>query len=98
MENLEGARALFYYATEGIIVANEYGEIIQANPSAEKLFGYSPDELPGKKIESLIPRRFSEKHKSHRNGYNVNPHPRSMGIGMNLFGMKKDGTEFPVEI
>ena len=50
MENLEGARALFFYATEGIIITNDKGEINHVNPSAEKLFGYNKDELTGKKI------------------------------------------------
>lgn len=98
MDTLEGARALFFYATEGIIVADDKGTIRHVNPSAEKLFGYSKDELLEKKIEMLIPKRYSGKHEQYRNKYNTNPHPRSMGIGMDLHGMKKDGTEFPVEI
>lgn len=98
MENLEGARVLFYYATEGIFVADDKGIIRHVNPSAEKLFGYEKDELIGKKIEVLIPKRYSPNHEHLRNKYNANPHPRSMGMGMDLHGMKKDGTEFPVEI
>ena len=98
MENLEGSRALFHYATEGIIVADSKGEIQHINPSAEKLFGYQKGELIGKKVEILIPTRFSKNHEQHRNNYNKNPHSRSMGAEMELSGMKKDGTEFPVEI
>jgi PAS domain S-box-containing protein len=98
MESKEGLDALFLHATEGILVASENGEIIRINPSAEKLFGYEPGELLGKKIETLVPRRLTEKHVSSRNKYHENPHPRSMGAGMELNGLKKNGTEFPVEI
>lgn len=98
MESKEGLDALFMHATEGILVADEKGEIIRINPSAEKLFGYAHGELLGKKIEILVPKRLAGKHISHRDSYNQNPHPRSMGVGMELNGVKKDGTEFPVEI
>ncbi len=98
MESKEGSDALFQYATEGILVANENGEITRANPSAEKLFGYEIGELQGKKIELLVPKRLTAKHEGHRNKYGVQPHPRSMGAGMDLFGLRKDGSEFPVEI
>lgn len=97
MESKEGIDALFLYATEGILVVNEKGEIIRLNPSVEKLFGYEKSELIGKRIEVLIPKRFSA-HVRHREGYNENPHPRAMGAGMDLYGLKKDGTEIPVEI
>jgi PAS domain S-box-containing protein len=98
MESKEGIEALFLFATEGILVTNDKGEIIRINPSAEKLFGYEKDELNGKKIEILIPKRLTEKHTGHREKYSHAPHPRSMGMGMELHGLKKDGTEFPVEI
>lgn len=98
MESKEGADALFLYATEGILVVNQRGEIIRINPSAEKLFGYGKDELINKKIETLIPKRLSEKHVGQRDHYSQNPHARSMGSGMELFGLRKDGSEFPLEI
>ena len=97
-EGVEAIEALFLYATEGILIINEKGEIIKINPSAEKLFGYSKSELIGKRIEVLVPGRYSQKHERDRKNYNAHPHARSMGAGMNLFGLKKDGTEFPVEI
>jgi len=97
MESWQGIDALFLYATEGILITNERGEILRVNPSAGKLFGYAEDDLIGKKIEVLIPKRFS-KHQDHREKYNQNPHPRSMGAGMELYGLKKDGSELPVEI
>lgn len=98
MEGQEGIDALFLYATEGILVVNATGEITRVNPSAENLFGYEKGELVGKKIETLIPQRFAGRHMDHRDKYNENPHARSMGAGMELFGQKKDGSEFPVEI
>ncbi|MCD6068991.1 MAG: sensor histidine kinase [Bacteroidetes bacterium] len=97
MQTKEGLDALFLYATEGILITNEKGEIIRINPSAEKLFRYDKEELLGKKIEVLIPKRFSA-HERHREKYNENPHARSMGAGMELYGLRKDGTELPVEI
>lgn len=90
--------ALFRYATEGILVVNETGEIVRINPSAEKLFGYDLGELIGNKIEVLVPRQLAEKHQRHRDGFNVNPHARAMGSGFDLKGLRKDGSEFPVEI
>lgn len=95
MENLN---ALFYFATEGIIIADDRGIIVKANPSAEKIFGYDTDEFVGVKIEQLIPSRYKEKHISYREQYNESPHPRSMGKNMDLFARKKDNSEFPVEI
>ncbi len=98
MENKEGLDALFMHATEGVLVVNEMGEISRINPSAEKLFGYAEGELLGKKIESLVPERYADKHRGYRENYGQNPHARSMGAGLDLYGLKKDGSEFPVEI
>ncbi len=97
MQTKEGINALFLYATEGILITNAQGEIINANPSAEKLFRYENGELLGEKIEILIPSRFSA-HTRHREAYTENPHARAMGAGMELYGLRKDGTELPVEI
>ncbi len=90
--------ALFKHATEGIIVADKDASIIMVNPKAEELFGYKRVELIGSKIEQLIPSRYTTAHVDHRNRYMKNPHPRSMGIGMDLFARRKDNTEFPVEV
>jgi len=98
MDSKEGLHALFEYATEGILITNSKGEITKINPSAEKLFGYNSGELIGKKIETLVPQKYRGNHTNHRDSYNKNPHPRSMGKGMSLFGARKDGSEFPVEI
>src|ERR1041385_2157552 len=98
MNTKEGIEALFLYATEGILVVDERGEIIRINPSALRLFGYEEGDLAGKKVETLIPHRLSKIHEEHRGKYNHNPYARKMGIGIELFGLKKDGSEFPVEI
>jgi PAS domain S-box-containing protein len=97
-KDLEMLDALFQFATEGIIVVDTKGEIVMVNPKAEKLFGYSKDEITGQKIEVLIPARFRNEHVDHRNHYMEKPRPRSMGKGMDLFARKKDGGEFPVEV
>lgn len=98
LENDAGFRALFEFATIGIMVADEEGKIVMANPATEDLFGYKSAELIGDTVEKLIPDRFKPTHHQHREGYMRKPVARPMGIGMELFGQKKDGTEFPVEI
>jgi PAS domain S-box-containing protein len=95
---MESLQALFEYATEGIIIADKAGTIVRANPSSEKLFGYQKDELINQKVEVLVPTRFDHSHQKHREGYNKNPHPRAMGKGLDLFGKRKNGQEFPIEI
>src|SRR5581483_9856770 len=62
------------------------------------MFGYDKGELLNKKIETLVPRRYSNTHASHRQEFDKNPQPRSMGTGVELFGQRKNGTEFPVEV
>lgn len=96
--DMESLNALFYYSTEGIIIADKKGQIIKANPSSERLFGYGENELVGLTVEALIPSRFKERHVEHREGYNKSPHPRSMGKDMTLYAKRKDNSEFPVEI
>ncbi len=98
MEGKEVVEALFLHATEGILVTNGKGEIIRINPSAEKMFGYEKDELVGQKIEVLLPKRIAHAHVAHRDDFNKNPYPRSMGAGMDLFAKRKDDSEFSVEI
>ena len=82
----------------GILVADGDGRITAINPFALKEFEYSEDELIGKKIEVLIPQRFHHQHIQHRETYDENPQNRPMGLGMDLFGVRKDGAEFPVEV
>ncbi len=85
-------------APDGIIRVDTAGTITFANDQAAKLFGYDPRELPGKTIESLMPRRFRDMHVNDRAEYTANPRTRPMGVGLDLYGLRKDGTEFPVEI
>ena len=89
---------LFNQASIGIIIVNSEGVIIKSNHFLQNLFGYVEEELLGNKIEKLIPARFANTHHSHRHQYTQNPKQRPMGIGMDLFALHKDGSEFPVEI
>ena len=91
-------QALFDYATIGILITNSKGEIQSANKFIEHQFGYTEHELLGLKVEMLIPQRFKERHVHHRERHSNDPHSRPMGLGMELAGLKKNGTEFPVEV
>lgn len=90
--------ALFRNATEGILLTNSKGKIVLANPEVEKLFLYSAAELLGKDIEILIPKRYYHTHIGQRHQFMEKPVSRPMGHGFNLFGLRKDGSEFPVEV
>ncbi len=91
--------ALFNNAAIGIIIINSEGTILLVNQFAENQFGYLPGELIGEKIERLIPNRYREGHVKHRDDYHrYNPHSRPMGTGLDLYAIKKDATEFPVEV
>ncbi|MFN6038937.1 MAG: PAS domain S-box protein, partial [Bacteroidota bacterium] len=98
MDSIEGREALFEYANEGILVTNHNGELIRVNQSTEKMFGYERNELLNQKIEVLIPDRFRIKHVIFREDFHHSPNARGMGMGRELFGKRKDGSEFPVEI
>jgi PAS domain S-box-containing protein len=86
------------FAPDAIVGVMPTGEIVLVNQQAETLFGYTRDELIGKLVESLIPERFREVHPHHRNDYSHEPRTRPMGAGVELYAMRKDGTEFPAEI
>ena len=90
--------ALFNHASMGIVVVNSKGIILSVNPFALNLFCYTIDEIIDKPIEILIPNRFHHRHVDHREKYTQNPKSRPMGVGMDLFGIKKDGNEFPLEV
>ena len=90
--------ALFNHATIGIMTVDKTGTITLANPYALHQFGYAMDELRGQKIEVLIPSRFSHSHVKKRERYSEDPANRPMGLGLDLRGKRKDGSEFPVEI
>jgi PAS domain S-box-containing protein len=89
---------LFEFAPDAIVVVNSGGNIVRANKQAERLFGYSKDELSNTNHEILLPERFRKKHKKHRRTYMTDPHIRPMGTGLELYGRKKDGSEFHVDI
>lgn len=90
--------SLFENATEGILLTNRSGEIVLANPAAEKMFGYAVNELTGQRIELLVPHRFHGGHEKMREGFYKAPQNRSMGSGRDLYARRKDGSEFPVEV
>ncbi len=90
--------SLLNFAPDAMVVVSKEGIIIIVNNETEKLFGYNRNELLGKELEILLPQSMIEKHKKHRTTYFHSPKVREMGVGLELFGKKKDGTEFPVEI
>ncbi|MGA9673214.1 MAG: PAS domain S-box protein, partial [Terracidiphilus sp.] len=89
---------LFEISPDAIFVTDRDGTIHDANPRATKLFGYTHEELTGMKVDDLVPERLRERHPNHRENYNAHPRERQMGAAMELFGLRKDGTEFPVDI
>lgn len=94
----EAFREVFQSMTEGIVVIDEEGNILVVNKVAEEMFGYDKDELTGQNLEVLLPERFRGGHTKHRMSFKDNPSPRRMGFGRDLSAVKKNGTEFPVEI
>ena len=89
---------LFDVAAEGLVVVGLDGKIVLYNPRLSEMFGYGPHELDDQPIEILLPEAFRQIHARHRAVYSKHPVKRSMGIGMDLRGLRKDGTIFPLEI
>lgn len=85
-------------APDGIIIVTKDGAIAFANSRALEMFGYQQGELLDRPIETLVPERYHDVHLGHRADYVADPHTRPMGVGLELYGLRKDGTEFPVEI
>jgi PAS domain S-box-containing protein len=90
--------SLFDSAPDAVVIVDEGGLVVLINSQAEKLFGYSKDELVGKAMEILMPQHFRAGHQKHRGDFAKDPRARAMGAGQNLFAKAKNGREFPVEI
>jgi PAS domain S-box-containing protein len=85
-------------APNGMVMIDGVGKIVLVNAQIEKSFGYTRDELLGQQIETLVPERFHAHHPAYRDGFIAHPTARPMGSGRDLYGLRKDSSEFPVEI
>ena len=88
--------AIFNHSTEAIVIADERADILHANPTALRLFGYTLSELINKNVSTLVPHEYKGVHEKHVHKYSNNPHPRPMAGGMELFGLTKSGKKIPI--
>ena len=98
IQNEKRFRGLLEAAPDGMVIVDAEGMIVMVNAQMEKLFGYSRADVIGKRVELLVPARFRDIHPFHRTQYAKNPRVRSMGADLELYGLRSNGTEFPVEI
>jgi PAS domain S-box-containing protein len=92
------AKTLLDLAPDATVVVDASGRVVFANAQTERTFGYAPSDLVGRPVEALLPERFREAHPRHRQQFASKPRLRPMGAGLSLYGLRKDGREFPVEI
>lgn len=88
-------RALLESAPDSMVIVNQAGIIVLVNEQTERVFGYRREELHGQPVELLMPERFRHRHETLRRAFSADPHLRPMGVGSDLFGRRKDGSEFP---
>ncbi len=98
IDNIHQFEALFNFATIGIVVTNNEGQIINFNKYAETQFGYTKEEVLGEVVDVLLPASAHARHEKYREQYYQHPEPRIMGHGRDLFAQSKGGTTFPVEV
>ena len=91
-------RGLLEAAPDALVIVGADGRMVHVNGQAENLFGYSREQLLGQTVEMLMPERFRRGHPTHRAAYFADPQARKMGRGLELFGRRRDGTEFPIEM
>jgi formate hydrogenlyase transcriptional activator len=89
---------LLRLSPDAVVIADSAGRVVELNRAAEEMFGFSRVDLLGQLVEILIPHRFRGKHPAHRDHYVARSDTRPMGGGLQLYGLRKDGTEFPVDI
>lgn len=97
-DRVEKLRPFLDFSPDAVLVIEPEGNVVLTNAQTEALFGYPSEELVGQPVEVLLPERFRSVHARHRTAYLAKPRTRPMGVGLELFGLRKDGREFPVDI
>ena len=95
---ISAQNAVLEASPNAVVAVDALGRIVYVNPQVQRTFGYTPEEVLGQPVEMLVPGRLGLAHTTHRDGYIAHPVPRPLGVGLDVEGCRKDGTEFPVEI